>query len=330
MTFNRTTLPVAVLMALSACNAAGPSVSGSADESVSSHTGASSLWERVRGLGVDQSRTTDMPALGLIADAFLTDNAVTGAIPARIRISSMFEVNGSVMRLDQLVEHDLKFRTVPGPTNPGKSPLDGQHRGYAVPILVALAPLNGWEVEPQDDRRVDPAFDTPFFNRNRPPPRYRPEMHLRYMEMLSIAAIYTNAVFARIGKTLGDVRLADPDDARNRVITAYQAIPPAELRAMLADAARQIGTGNFNTDLTGSNNVHFVHSTSGDFVGDARGMTWTRAGGTWFGDGRLNGQTVSLKLFSTQTLAQRQAQTGTTSTQADAKVGGTSNVAPGR
>jgi hypothetical protein len=69
---------------------------------------------------------------------------------------------------------------------------------YAAPVLLALFPRKGWEVHATDDRHVDPRFDTPFFNRNRPPPKYDEELHLRYMEALAISAIYTNAVFAAI------------------------------------------------------------------------------------------------------------------------------------
>lgn len=333
MILTRTVLATATALTLAACNAAGPSVSGSADEGASSQNGVSSLWERVRGLGVDQSKTTDMPALGLIADAFLKDAGARGVVPARVRTSSMFEVGGKVLRLDQAVDHDVsRFGGAFPPEFQKLTLLDAAHANYAEPILIALAPLNGWEVEPEDDRKLDPVFDNPFFNRNprRALPRYKPQMHLRYMEMLSIAAIYTNDVFARIAQTLGGVRLADPDDAHNHALAAYQAIPAADLKSMLARAGQQAGSGRFNTDLASANSVHFVHSTAGDFVGDPRGLTWTRAGGTWFGDGRLNGQSVNFRLVSTLTLAQRQAQSGTTSNSADARVGGTANVGPGR
>ena len=324
----------AVLLALSltlaGCNSGGPSVSGSADEGARSSSGLSSLWERTRALGVDQTKTTDMPAFGIIADAFLQDASAKGLVPARVRIGSMLQVDGKVMRLDQLVAHDAAERLGTPPQTKQPVSLDEMHYQYATPLLIALAPLNGWEVEPMDDRKVDPAFDTPFFNQNRAPPRYNPEMHQRYMEMLSIAAIYSNDVFSRIAKSLGGIRLADPDDARQRVLASFQALPPGQLKALLTAAANQVAAGTFNTDLTNSGNVHFVNSAAGDFVGDPRGITWTRAGGIWFGDGRLAGQSVNFKLVSTSTLAQRQAQSGTQGTDTDASVRGTSSVGPGR
>lgn len=333
MILNRMSPPIAALFMMAGCNAGGPSVSGSADESASSQSGSSSLWERVRGLVVEETKTIDMPALGLIADAFLQDASARGVIPVRIGHAAMFEIDGKVPRLDEFIayEQGSPFKAmINSPEMQKLTPLDPDHLNYAMPVLIALAPRGGWEVQALDDRKVDPAFDTPFFNRHRPPPRYDPVMHQRYMEMLSIASIYTNDVFALIGKSLGGARLADPDEAGKRVLAAYQAVSPATLKTLLANAAKKVAEGRFNTDLTGSNNIHFMHSVTGDFVGDARGVTWTRAGGTWFGDGRLNGQLVSFKLASTSSLSQRQAQSGTSSTQSDARVGGTANVGPAR
>jgi len=329
-----TSLAAALLLA--GCSNSGPSVSGSASESAGSGSSLSNLWERVRSLGFESGKTHEMPALGLMADAFmadmrareLNDYEITGAVFGR-------DADGSIASLPDQLAASL------APTRAGlaaldqdelraRTPLDAAHMVYAAPVLLALFPRKGWEVHAIDDRDVDPRFDTPFFNRNRPPPRYDEELHLRYMEALAISAIYTNAVFAAIDERLGTNRLADPDEARARVLAEFQATPVATLKAMLDDAADQVVGGHFTTDLTGSGNIHFYHSGAGDFVADARGLTWTRAGGVWFGDSRINGQSVNLRLASTASLTQREAQSGTQGTDANARVEGSGGISVGR
>jgi hypothetical protein len=288
------TFAVVMLLPLAACGTGGPSVSGSADESASTQSGSSSLSERSRALGVDQVKTTDMPALGLVADAFLRDADVRGDIPLRVRRMALLGVGGRSLRIDELVEYDQDPKGLAIiDARRRNTPFDASHVGYATPIIIALGPLTGWEISPMGGN---------------------PGLSRTYMDMLSISAMFANSVFGTIGQSLA----------------GYQAIPPAQLRTMLAEAARQVERGEYTADLVSMRGIHFTHSTAGDFVGDARGVTWTRAGGIWFGDGRLNGQSVAFKLVSTSTLAQRQAQSGTSATQADAKVGGTSNVGPAR
>ena len=334
----RASLPasLAVALLLAGCSNSGPSVSGSASESAGSGSSLSNLWERVRSLGFESGKTHEMPALGLMADAFmadmrareLNDYEITGAVFGR-------DADGSIASLpDQLAASVAPTRASLAALDAdelrARTPLDAAHMVYAAPVLLALFPRKGWEVHAIDDRHVDPRFDTPFFNRNRPPSKYDEELHLRYMEALAISAIYTNAVFAAIDERLGTNRLADPDEARTRVLAEFQAIPGATLRAMLDDAASQVVGGHFTTDLAGSGNIHFYHSGAGDFVADARGLTWTRAGGVWFGDSRINGQSVNLRLASTASLTQREAQSGSQGADANARVEGSGGVSVGR
>ncbi len=326
-------LTIVSALALSACSGGGPSVSGSADEGARSQSGLSSLWERARSLGVDQSKTTDMPALALIADAFLANAATAELKPAALRLMVVRDGDGGrVSQISDRVAHlREQFETLWPSLTPERQAVivSPAHVAYAVPILAALAPRTGWEVTPVGDR-VDPAFDTPFFRSQRAPSSYDPELHLRYMQGIAISAVFTNAVFEDIAHQLEGVRLADPDAAHARVLAAFRSIPPEKLKAMLDAASGQVTSGRFTTDLAGSGNVHFINSDAGDFVSDRRGVTWTRAGGVWFGDGHINGRSVNFKLASTATLAQRQAQTGTSGTDVDASVRGTGSVGPAR
>jgi hypothetical protein len=320
---------------LGACGGGGSSVSGSASETAGSSSGLSSLWERVKSLGIETGKTYEMPALGIMAEAFMTDTNSRHVAPDAIPQLVMQRRDGSIPRFDQaidgLVEPTRKeVASIPAAELAKATPFDAAHMIYAGPIVVAMQPRKGWEVDAMKPRPIPAALDTPFFRRNRPPSTYDEDVHVRYMEMLAISAIYTNTVFGMIDEKIGNARLADPDAARQQILTTFQAIPAPTLKTALADAAKQVIGGDFSTDLTGSGNIHFTHTPAGDFVADPRGLTWTKAGGIWFGDGRINGQTVSLRLASTSSLSQRQAQSGTQGTNADAKVEGAGSVGPGR
>lgn len=71
-------------------------------------------------------------------------------------------------------------------------------------------------------------------------------------------------------------------------------------------------------------------SGAGDFIAHARGLTWTHAGGLWFGDSRINGQSVNLRLDSTASFTQREAQSGTQGTDANARVKSSGGISVGR
>ena len=311
-------------------------MSGSADERAGSQSGLSSLWERVRGVSVENGRTVEMPALGLMADAFLADADLRGVTIMNIADEVLSgREKGERPPLDralELMEGNFRRRATEA------------HRRRCS-VRGRLAP----RFQAHDLRRAHPAGASsparagrsrrwttaprPSSTRRSSASIARPPITTRsctsaYMEMLAISAIYTNDVFALLDEQLGGAKLADPDDARARVLTTFQAIPFAQLKAMLDGATRKVVGGHFNTDLTGSGNVHFTHAPAGDFVGDARGLTWTKAGGVWFGDGHINGQTVNLRLASTTSLSQRQAQSGTASTTAGADVSGSGSAGP--
>lgn len=326
----KSTVLLCAALGLAGCSGGGPSVSGTASEGSGSNSGLSILWEKARGVSVDNSRTVEMPALGLIAEAF-ANGAIGNALGVNagpLLVShgdngSIAPVPRQVARYGRIFAEDWKA------ANAGVAEAAGSadHLALALPILAALQPRQGWEV---DAMAPDPAFDTPFFRRHGRASSYDPELHKRYMQMLSTAAMFANDVFGLIARDLQGTNLADPDDASARVLAAYRAIPAPKLRAMLAAAADRVEAGGFTTDLTGSGNIHFIHSDAGDFVGDARGVTWTKAGGVRFGDGRIGGQAINLRLASTASLSRRASQSGTQGTNTDARVEGSGSVGVGR
>lgn len=327
---------LAALAALAGCGGGGgPAVTGSASESARSESGLSAMWSKVRGLTVNNSKTVEMPALGLMGEAFVSDalRHNTDFRTASGLLLMYDEETGRHYSLEESIAHlSASFAKSTQIATPEQRARLGSvpHLLYGLPVLVAMQPRKGWEVNALDDRHVDPAFDTPFFRKHRRPSTYNPDEHRRYMEMLAISAIYTNDVFALIGEELSGVRLSDPDAAQARVIAAYQAIPPTKLTAALSRAAAQVEGGRFTTDLTGSGNIHFTHSPAGDFVGDARGVTWTKAGGVWFGDGRIAGQSVNFRLASTSSLARSENQSGNQGTTSGADVQGSGSIGAGK
>ena len=194
-------LALAPLVAsLAACsNAGGPSLSGSAEESAKSERGQASLWERTRSLLFESGKTTEMAANGIIADAFMEDARSRGVDVERFTAYALLPVDGKRLPLDQAVGDAIPSAKAERAALPAKDRaqpmMSPEHMVADMPILIALMPRSGWEVEAMDDRKVDPAFDTPFFRRNRPKPRYDPDLHRRYMETLAISAIFANEVF---------------------------------------------------------------------------------------------------------------------------------------
>lgn len=325
---------VAAFLLLPACSSGGGAgVSGSADESASSQSGSTSLWERTKSLFTDNSKTVEMSALGLIADSFGNDALERGVKLDAIDYAFLYKVDGKneavFSRLESILADDpaLKEKKYLAWLKT-KSVLDVDHVVYAAPILATIAPRNGWAVNPI---KPNPAFDTPFFRKNgsKQDP-YDPELLRAYMMMFAASASYTNEVFAKIAQQLNGVTLADPDAANERIMRAFQNIPINELKAILQHASAEAERAKFNIDLTGSRNVHFVAAPLGDFVADQKGVTWTKAGGIWFGDGKISGRQVSFRLASSTSLQQRQSETGTNAQNSDAKVNGSGNVGPGK
>lgn len=209
---------LALPLALAGCNDGGPTVSGSADDGARSSSGQSTLWERVFGVTIDNSKTVDMPALALMADAFQANPASERMMPIASQILTAHETDGSILTLDlQAAHQETVFSESWATVLPKVRAAAGSpaHLALELPILVALTARKGWEVNAM---APDPAFDTPFFRANRRGSEYDPELHRRYMEMLAASAIYTNDVFGVISQQLGGRARHDLDPRRWRLV----------------------------------------------------------------------------------------------------------------
>lgn len=325
---------IAAFLLLPACSSGGGAgVAGGADESASSQSTSTSLWERTKSLFTDNSKTVEMSALVLIAESFSNDAQKRGVSISNVNDAFLTKYGGNhetlATRVERIIREDTTLKdkkylawlkTV--------SVLDVDHVIYAAAIYPSIIPRKGWEVNPL---KPDPAFDTPFFRKSgRKQDPYDPDLVRAYLTMFATSAIYTNEVFAKISQELDGITLADPDAANERILRVFQSIPIAELKGILQRASAEAERSDFNIDLAGSHNIHFVASPLGDFVADQKGITWTKSGGIWFGDGKINGQQISFRLASSTSLQQRQSETGTSTQNSDAKVNGSGNVGPGK
>ena len=327
-------LPVICLgLMLTACGGTGgPAVSGSADESARSESGLSSLWERVRGSSVEQSKTIEMPAFAIIADAF-TDDAMKRRADGLMVRQMLMARDGNqppdtvIAQVDHLTDN-LKHAGSPAQTR-GEAV---EHFTLGLPILVAIAPLRGWEVNVIDDRDMRKTFSDPIF-KNSPAmagEAYNPAEHAAYMHMLAVSASFANDVFAEIAAKMQGTTISDPDAAKARVMEIYRSLPAAALHAKLAELSGRADNAHYSTDLTGSGNIRFVADGLGTFVGDTRGMNWTKSGATWFGDSHINGSTTNFRLAAATSLSRREAQTGTTGNTSGSSVTGSSSINGGK
>lgn len=320
-------------LTLGGCNGGGgPSVAGSADESTRSETGLSSLWERVRGTSIEQTKTIEMPAFALIADA-IGDDAAKHHMDGRTVRKILTAHDDGRLPNSMLTQVDMLtaglHRDRPAVEMQGGV---AEHFTLGLLLFAAVAPLQGWEVNPMSDEPVDPVFNTPFFKQNRAAmgPAYNQAEHAAYMEMLAVSAAFANEVFTEIASKMQGITIADPDAAKRRVMAIYRSLPAAALRAKLAELSERADSARYITDLAGSRDIRFQAGGLGDFTGDGRGVVWTKSGTMWFGDNHINGQTTNFRLAAASSLSQRQAQTGSTNNTTGAAVTGNSSINGGR
>lgn len=100
----RPVTPFVLVLMLTACSEGGSSVSGSASETAGSSSGLSSLWERVKSLGIETGKTYEMPALGIMADAFMSDTNSRHVAPDAIPQLVMHRREGGIPRFDQAID----------------------------------------------------------------------------------------------------------------------------------------------------------------------------------------------------------------------------------
>lgn len=299
----KTSLVILSLLILAGCGQQGGGVSVGAGSSTESTDESAGIIERTRSLlsGSAAAKKISMPAAGLIADTFeeyagpLDRDARMRFFESSFKTLKALNGNGedifaahSPYELDAIMGRPwaqypafLKVaETFKKDENGAEKVKDLMHRAELIrPIQFALSPFMGWEVSPMGGKQ---------------------EVLDAYMSLLAASGMFANNVMAEIALKQSANSIKNPDEARRLIAQAYEKIPLDTLKAEWIKALKAAAKSNKSVDMTGSNNVHF-RAGAGDFVGDAHGITWTKGGQIWFGEGNLSGQKIAFSLESTLT-----------------------------
>ena len=279
---HRKILVVAIATALAGCG--NPASNGAGIEQNSMGVLDSSIsWAKKLARGVAAKASMQIPAQGAIADALLDPKFLGGRIDgSRIReLSPYFEKNGLTMEK----------------VGPGTVDTRATGNQYFVPIAAITSAYRGWQINLMGG----------FFGKESTPQEIK-----NYLGFQEASVEYTNALFTQIAASLNnDVGvLEDPQAAKLAIQKIYTAIPKASLKAMWADAVKHAAErGGRVTDLSGTQCVDWS-ADGGSYSGNPDGLTWTKSGVKWFGQGALSGKQWTIGLESSISKSTDQSSAG--------------------
>jgi uncharacterized protein YceK len=105
---------------------------------------------------------------------------------------------------------------------------------------------------------------------------------------------FADLVLTQLALSVQGRALADPQAARQAIVTAYLAMTPATLDAARKQAAES-AQGAFIPDFSGADGVSYRLGSSA-YHGDGKGWSVDQNGVAWFGDGVLSGQKIEIAL----------------------------------
>jgi hypothetical protein len=131
-------------------------------------------------------------------------------------------------------------------------------------------------------------------------PEATPREKAAYLGFQEASAEYTNALFTQIAIQLNDDVgvLEDPETAKQEIQRIYKSIPKATLKKLWSDSVEHAADrGGRVIDLAASKGVDWS-ADGGSYSGNADGLTWTKSGVVWFGQGALSGKQWAIGLES--------------------------------
>lgn len=299
-------------VALAACSGGGPSMSATSSGSASASENQAGSRGRNAEVSNAARATIHRDAASLVAETFRVERWSGWSSFDSFVASSINNVGlmpTDVMR-EMLPALDLQKMSDNLPPNSAYARLsqeaaaakaagDIEHataclRAMWVPVLLGTAsyPLRGWPVR----RRQDP------------------DLALQFMQNAEHIADVASRVGAMLALRLrAGPSLADPQAAMVGLNDALADIPCEKL-ALIVDQYQPSSSG-YSVDGTGSAKGAGWSSANGYFDWSPTGITWTKNGATWFGDGYLQGVQIKLALDRAQSLRQ------TVSTQAGQETG---------
>jgi hypothetical protein len=280
--FSAVTVALLTLV-LTGCNN-GSSSSG-ADQSVSAGFDSMLGWaKKLSHIGSAKATVTE-PSFALISDALLDPEFLCGRKldGKNGRVAGAYSGPQQYWAVMQNVEKSLAtgdFGLKPCPVVP-----------YMAPISAITAPYYGWEVNPMSGGRGGASVTN-------------------YMEFQEAAANYTNAVFAQIASGLKDEVLKDPDAAKETIQKRFLAIPPENLERLWDESVKKAIQPQHRTlDMATGRGVGWTTNGS-SFNGDTGGMTWTKSGVVWLGQGKIDGKEYTVGLESVMSASTEKSESG--------------------
>lgn len=265
-----------LVVLVSACS--NPVTNSSGTEQGSMGTIESAIsWTKKLVRGWTAKASLQIPAKGAIADALLDPKFAGG----RLEGGMMREAASFLTKMGD-------FKTVFGEKfGPVAAESDDKEAPFLVPVAVVTQAYRGWQIS---------MIDMPAFGYSEATPKEK-QFYMGYQEA---AGEYTNALFTQIATQLNDDVgvLEDPETAKAEIQRIYKSIPKSTLKKLWVDAV--VGAaerGGRIADMAGSKGVDW--SADGEsYSGNADGLTWTKAGVPWFGQGALSGKQWTIGLES--------------------------------
>jgi len=262
-----------LVVLVAACS--NPVTNGSGTEQGSMGTIESAIsWTKKLVRGWTAKASLQIPAQGVIADALLDPQFVGG----RLEGGMMREASTYLTKMGD-------FKTVFGEKLGPAAESDDKEAPFLVPVAAVTQAYRGWQIN------LLGGFGESIATSK------EQQFYLAYQEA---AVEYTNGLMTEIATQLNeDVGvLEDPVTAKAEVQRIYKSIPKSTLKKLWTDAV--VGAANRGgriIDLAGSNGVDWS-ADGGSYSGNADGLTWTKAGVPWFGQGALSGKQWTIGLES--------------------------------
>lgn len=267
---------IAVLAALLAACGNPTANSAGTDQSNQSSIDSTFAWTKKLVRGWTAKATLTIPAQGAIADALLDQKFLGGRLDGGLlrEVAPMTVKMGGFKTV--FVE---KF----GPT--AKNAAADAEDTWLAPVAAVTHAYRGWQIDligGFGDKEATPK---------------EKEFYLGYQEA---SVEYTNALFTQIATRLNDDVgvLEDPETAKIEIQRIYKSIPKSVLKKLWVNSVEHAAErGGRTVDLSGSQGVDWS-ADGGSYSGNADGLTWTKAGVAWFGQGALSGKQWSIGLES--------------------------------
>jgi hypothetical protein len=273
-------LAVAIAATLAGCG--NPASNGAGTEQNSMGALDSSIsWAKKLARGNSAKASMQIPAQGAIADALLDPQFLGDRLDGgRIRGYSPFFAKIGL-----------------GSVGPGTSDPRANGNQYLIPVAAITSAYRGWQINLMGGFGEKKSTDAEIKS---------------YLDFQEASVDYTNTLFTQIAVQLNnDVGvLEDPQAAKLAIQKIYTAIPRTTLKVMWADAVKHTADrGSRTLDMSGTQGVDWS-ADGGSYSGNPDGLTWTKSGVKWFGQGALSGKQWTIGLESSISKSTDQSSSG--------------------